>query len=253
MIGSLTFLPATLAIVGDRVNLGRPATWIRACRRLPVGPASRPGRAALDWLERRGRPPRGQRASGRGSSTGDGAAGADAPSSRRVLLVVPPSRSSTCASGSTDITGLPVIDRRHRRDHASSTTKCPFGQDLRLDVVVTNPTGPDVAGGDRPSSRRDALQVHGRRGPPTERASAGRPRGAGLVPDERRPQRRGEPGRSSGRFARPLRPEIFGAPDAAASTCTSAARPRGRSTSSAIYIDAHAPDLRVRARACRSC
>jgi len=28
VIGSLTFLPATLAIVGDRVNLGRPATWL---------------------------------------------------------------------------------------------------------------------------------------------------------------------------------------------------------------------------------
>ena len=28
VIGSLTFLPATLALLGDRVNLGRPATWI---------------------------------------------------------------------------------------------------------------------------------------------------------------------------------------------------------------------------------
>ncbi|HEV8252620.1 MAG TPA: MMPL family transporter [Candidatus Limnocylindria bacterium] len=28
VLGSLTFLPATLAIVGDRVNLGRPASWI---------------------------------------------------------------------------------------------------------------------------------------------------------------------------------------------------------------------------------
>ena len=28
VVGSLTFLPATLSILGDRVNLGRPSTWL---------------------------------------------------------------------------------------------------------------------------------------------------------------------------------------------------------------------------------
>src|SRR4029078_5877414 len=49
VIGSLTFLPATLAIVGDRVNLGRPITWLPRMLRL---------RGALDASEgRAARPP----------------------------------------------------------------------------------------------------------------------------------------------------------------------------------------------------
>ena len=54
VIGSLTFLPATLAILGDRVNLGRPATWLpRLAAALPLGPVSRWGRSAVAWLDRR--------------------------------------------------------------------------------------------------------------------------------------------------------------------------------------------------------
>ena len=54
VIGSLTFLPATLAILGDRVNLGRPSTWLpRLVAALPLGPISRWGRSALAWLDRR--------------------------------------------------------------------------------------------------------------------------------------------------------------------------------------------------------
>ena len=46
--GSLTFLPATLSILGDRVNLGRPAAWLpRLAAALPLGPVSRWGRSAL--------------------------------------------------------------------------------------------------------------------------------------------------------------------------------------------------------------
>ena len=47
VIGSLTFLPATLAIVGDRVNWGRPITWlprllrVRAARHRRHRPARR--------------------------------------------------------------------------------------------------------------------------------------------------------------------------------------------------------------------
>src|SRR3954469_10074360 len=54
VVGSLTFLPATLSILGDRVNLGRPAAWLpRLAVALPLGPLSRRGRSALDWLDRR--------------------------------------------------------------------------------------------------------------------------------------------------------------------------------------------------------
>ena len=48
VIGSLTFLPATLAILGDHVNLGRPAAWLpRLAAALPLGPISRCGPSAL--------------------------------------------------------------------------------------------------------------------------------------------------------------------------------------------------------------
>ena len=54
VIGSLTFLPATLSILGDRVNVGRPATWLpRLAAAVPLGPIRRWGRSALSWLERR--------------------------------------------------------------------------------------------------------------------------------------------------------------------------------------------------------
>jgi putative drug exporter of the RND superfamily len=54
VIGSLTFLPAALSILGDRVNLGRPSTWIpRLVAALPLGSASRRGMATIDWLDRR--------------------------------------------------------------------------------------------------------------------------------------------------------------------------------------------------------
>ena len=54
VIGSLTFLPATLAILGDRVNLGRPSTWApRLVTVLPHGPTSRRGHSAIGWLDRR--------------------------------------------------------------------------------------------------------------------------------------------------------------------------------------------------------
>ncbi|MEA2611185.1 MAG: putative drug exporter of the superfamily, partial [Chloroflexota bacterium] len=54
VVGSLTFLPATLSILGDRVNAGRPSTWLpRLAAALPIGPLRRWGRSALAWLDRR--------------------------------------------------------------------------------------------------------------------------------------------------------------------------------------------------------
>ncbi|MEA2674618.1 MAG: putative drug exporter of the superfamily, partial [Chloroflexota bacterium] len=59
VIGSLTFLPASLAIVGDRVNMGRPTTWLpQIARRLPIGAVRAWGEAAMLVLDRRAaRPP----------------------------------------------------------------------------------------------------------------------------------------------------------------------------------------------------
>ena len=54
VIGSLTFLPATLSILGDRINLGRPSTWPpRLVAALPLGPINRWGRSAIVSLDRR--------------------------------------------------------------------------------------------------------------------------------------------------------------------------------------------------------
>jgi RND superfamily putative drug exporter len=54
VIGSLTFLPASLSILGDRINLGRPAAWLpRLAAAMPLGPVRRWGRSALGWLDRR--------------------------------------------------------------------------------------------------------------------------------------------------------------------------------------------------------
>ena len=54
VVGSLTFLPATLSILGDGINVGRPATWLpRLAAALPIGPLSRWGRSATAWLDRR--------------------------------------------------------------------------------------------------------------------------------------------------------------------------------------------------------
>ena len=109
VIGSLTFLPATLAIVGDRVNLGRPVDLAAAARAaLPIA-RSAPWRRALDWLDRRAaRPP----------GSGFWARLVNAVMARPVLHDRPAARRSCSPlaspvardlrTGTTDITGLPV-------------------------------------------------------------------------------------------------------------------------------------------------
>src|SRR5207247_2884061 len=58
VLGSLTMLPATLAIAADRVDRGRPATWIaRLLAAVPLAAVGARGQAAQGWLRRReGRP-----------------------------------------------------------------------------------------------------------------------------------------------------------------------------------------------------
>jgi RND superfamily putative drug exporter len=144
VIGSLTFLPATMAIVGDRVNMGRPATWVPRLGRA-IGPASVRARsqATLDALERRKSQPPG---------SGFWARLVNAVMSRPVILTVlsgalllavaaPALRLRT---GTTDVAGLPsTIDGIAGIKLINE--KFPFGQDIRMDIVVTKPTDPTVA------------------------------------------------------------------------------------------------------------
>ncbi len=146
VIGSLTFLPATLAIVGDRVNLGRPATWLpRLARLAPIGGVQRRGAATMDALDRRAaRPP----------GSGFWARLVNAVMARPVLLTVlsaalllaVASPALRLRTGTSDITGLPsTIDGIAGIKLVNE--KFPFGQDIRLDVVVTNADRADVQTG----------------------------------------------------------------------------------------------------------
>jgi uncharacterized membrane protein YdfJ with MMPL/SSD domain len=134
VIGSLTFLPATLAIVGDRVNLGRPITW------LPRLLGARGVMAAID--RRAARPP----------GSGFWARLVNAVMARPVvmtvlsaaLLIAIASPVTRLRTGTTEITGLPSsIDGIAAIKLIND--RFPFGQDIRLDVVVTQPTRDDVA------------------------------------------------------------------------------------------------------------
>ena len=128
VIGSLTFLPATLAILGDRVNWGRPITWLPRLLR------SRGAMAAID--RRSTRPP----------GSGFWARLVNVVMRRPVLmtvlsaalLIAAASPVTRLRTGVTDITGLPsTIDGIAAIKLINE--KFPLGQNLRLDVVVTHP------------------------------------------------------------------------------------------------------------------
>jgi len=169
VIGSLTFLPATLAIVGDRVNMGRPTTWLpQLARRLPIAAVRARGDAAMRILDRRAaRPP----------GSGFWAALVNAVMGRPVILTILSgavllaiaSPALRLRTGTTEITGLPsTIDGIAGVKLIDE--KFPFGQDLTLDVVITQPSRPDVrAAIDQLETK--ALQITGLGGPPTERMS----------------------------------------------------------------------------------
>jgi Predicted drug exporters of the RND superfamily len=169
VIGSLTFLPATLAIVGDRVSMGRPATWLpQIARRVPFGAVRSRGQAAMDVLDRRAaRPP----------GSGFWARLVNAVMSRPILLTMlsaavllaVASPAFRLRTGTTEITGLPsTIDGIAGIKLIDD--KFPFGQDLRLDVVVTQPSRTDVRTAiDQLESK--ALEIAGLGGPPKERVS----------------------------------------------------------------------------------
>jgi RND superfamily putative drug exporter len=207
VIGSLTFLPAALAIVGDRVNWGRPTTWLpRLARRTPVASLRRGGEATLEALERRAtRPP----------GSGFWARLVNAVMARPVLLTLlsgaillavaaPALRLRT---GTTDITALPsTIDGI--AGIKLMNEKFPFGQDIRLDVVVTQPNRPDVAAAiETLKTRVAALQGMGP-GTTVRTADDGH---AALITFQMTGNRNDEANRAVIRTVRDvIRPEVFG-------------------------------------------
>ena len=143
VIGSLTFLPATLSILGDRVNLGRPAAWIpRLLAALPLGPLSRWGRSAIGWLDRRGARPEG---SGFWAGLVNWVMARPIPMTilSAGLLLVLAFPVLHLRTGITDITAFPdSIDGVAGIKLLNE--KWPQGTELSLDVVVTNADRSDV-------------------------------------------------------------------------------------------------------------
>jgi putative drug exporter of the RND superfamily len=197
VIGSLTFLPATLAILGDRVNLGRPVTWLpRLLRR----------RGALEAIDRRAaRPP------GSGLWAVVVAAVMRRPVVMTVLiaalLLAVASPVTRLRTGVTDITGLPAtIDGI--AGIRLINEKFPLGQNLTVDVVVTEPDRDDVqAAVAELKTRMAALPAI--QGAPTE-VSAGDGRSV-LLSFPMTGGRNDEVNRETVRTVRSeIRPEVFG-------------------------------------------
>jgi RND superfamily putative drug exporter len=170
VIGSLTFLPATLAIFRDGLNLGRPAAWIPwLMTLLPVAAIRTLGRAALDWLQRRGQRPEGSGAWARLVSVVMARPVAMIVVSG-VLLLALAAPILHLRIGVTDITGFPrSIDGVAGIQLLNE--KWPQGTDLRLDVVVTHPERAEVRAA-IDQLKVDALEIPGLSGAPQERLSA---------------------------------------------------------------------------------
>ena len=142
VIGSLTFLPATLAILGDRVNRGRPATWLPwLASNLPIGPVRRWGRSALAWLDWRGARRTRAAASGRRSSTGSWPGRSSMTIASVLVLLVLASPVLRLRTGITDITGVPRLDRRGRRDQAAQREVAAGHRARRSTSSSRTPTG----------------------------------------------------------------------------------------------------------------
>jgi hypothetical protein len=143
VVGSLTFLPATLAILGDRVDLGRPATWLpHLAVFVPLGPVSRWGRSALAWLDRRA-----ARQEGSGFWGGLVTWVMARPIPMTILsaafLLVLAAPVLQLRTGVTDITGFPdSIDGV--AGVKLLTEKWPTGTQLQLGIVVTKADEPDT-------------------------------------------------------------------------------------------------------------
>ena len=211
VVGSLTFLPATLSILGDKVNLGRPAAWLpRLAVALPIGPVRRWGQSALAWLDRRAAQQEGSGFWGR-LVTWVMARPVPMTIVSVALLLLLASPVLQLRTGITDITAFPdSIDGVAGIKLLNE--KWPEGTELHLQVVVTNADRPGDPGRHRTAQDRgprDRRPARAGRGHPVTRRQ-GRD---GLVHDGRRPERRGEPGdrppgaepARTGRLRRPAR------------------------------------------------
>ncbi len=143
VVGSLTFLPASLAILGDRVNLGRPSTWVpRLVTAPPLGPVSRWGHSANAWLHRRAT---------RQEGSGFWGTLVTAVMARPIRLMI-------LSAALLLALGTPVL---HLRTGISDINafpdsidgvagiklldeKWPSGTELKLEVVVTNADKPET-------------------------------------------------------------------------------------------------------------
>ena len=137
VVGSLTFLPATLSILGDRVNAGRPSTWLpRLAATVPIGPLRRWGRAGLAWLDRRAAQQEGSGIWGRMVTWVMARPIRTALLSTALLLALA-TPVLHLRTGITDITAFPAsIDGVAGIKLLNE--KWPQGTELSLDVVVTN-------------------------------------------------------------------------------------------------------------------
>jgi RND superfamily putative drug exporter len=143
VVGSLTFLPATLAILGDRVNAGRPSTWpLRAGAALPLGPISARSRSAIAWLDRRAVQQEGSGLWGR-MVTWVMARPIPMAVLATVLLLALATPVLHLRTGITDITSFPdSIDGVAGIKLLNE--KWPQGTELTLDVVVTHADAPET-------------------------------------------------------------------------------------------------------------
>jgi len=143
VVGSLTFMPATLSILGDKVNVGRPAAWLpRLAVALPLGPIRRWGRSALGWLDRRAAKQEGTGFWGRLVTRVMARPVLMTVLSVGVLLLLA-SPALSLRTGTTDITAFPdSIDGVAGIKLLNA--KWPQGTELQLQVVVTNADRPDT-------------------------------------------------------------------------------------------------------------
>ena len=197
VIGSLTFLPATLALLGDRVNAGRPVTWIPRLLRW---------QSALDWLERRAARPPG---SGIWARLVKAVMARPVPMAlvSALLLLAVASPVLRLKTGVTDISGFPSsIDGIAGVKLIND--KFPLGQDLHIDIVVTQPARDDVSAAIEQLKVR-ILEIDGIKGQLAERRS--QDGDAELISFSMTGNRNDDVNRDIVRKVRTeLRPELFG-------------------------------------------
>jgi RND superfamily putative drug exporter len=197
VIGSLTFLPATMAIVGDNVNRGRPITWLPRLFR---------ARGVLTAIDRRAERPPGSGLWARLVNAVMARPAVMAVLAAGLLLALA-SPALRLRTGTTGVDGLPasidgIAGIRLIDD------KFPFGQDIRLDVVVTQPNRDDTKAAIAQLKTRLAA-IDGVSGPTTERVA---PDGhAELLSWNMTGGRNDEANRAIVREVRSeIRPELFG-------------------------------------------